>query len=71
MTVMIDDGGRKGAAARVWDHYPVVGYCVEHGEQVLALSILFTGDDNPADIGRFGERMKAVGALRYGCKWHN
>lgn len=61
MTVIIDDGGRKGATGRVWDHYPEVGYQVEKGNQVLVLSILFTGDANPLDVGRFGGMLTAVG----------
>lgn len=61
MTVIIDDDGRKGAEARVWDHYPEIGYRVEHGEQVLVLSIMYTGDATPEDVGRFGDMMTAVG----------
>lgn len=68
MTVVIDDGGRKGAAGRVWDHYPEVGYRVEKGDQVLVLSIAFTGDGNPKDVGRFGDMMKAVGAPPLGLE---
>jgi hypothetical protein len=68
MTVILDDGGRKGAAGRVWDHYPEVGYRVEQGDQVLVLSILFTGDDNPSDVGRFGGMLQAVGAPPIGME---
>lgn len=68
MTVILDDGGRKGAAGRVWDHYPEVGYRVEQGDQVLVLSILFTGDDTPSDAGRFGGMLQAVGAPPVGLE---
>lgn len=64
MTVIIDDKGRKGADGEVWDHYPEVGYQVEHGNQVLVLSILFTGDDNPdpgLDAPRLGYMMHSIG----------
>lgn len=64
MTIIIDDGGRKGAAARVWEHYPEVAYRVEKGDQVLVLSILFTGDDKPnsgIDAARMALMMRAVG----------
>ena len=71
MTLIFDDGGWKGAAGRVWNHYPEVGYRVERGEQVLVLSSRFMGDDNSADIGRFGDLMKEVGrSLRIGRKWN-
>ena len=32
-----------------------------HGRQLLVVSILFTWDDNPSAVGRFGDMMKAVG----------
>ena len=63
LTVVINDAGRKGADQEVWDNYPEVGYAVERGDQVLVLSIVFTGDSNPIGIaaGRFGYMMNAVG----------
>ncbi len=47
MTIVLNDAGRKGAGGEVWDHDPEVADRIDRGEQVLALSILFTGDDNP------------------------
>ncbi len=70
MTVVINDVGREGADKEVWDNYPEVGYRVEKGDQVLVLSILFTGDANPihGDAGRFGYMMGAVGAPPLGLE---
>lgn len=70
MTIILDDGGRKGADREVWDHYPEVAYRIEHGDQVLVLSILFTGDDNPSKntIGSFGYMLQAVGAPPLGLE---
>lgn len=70
MTVIINDGGREAADKEVWDHYPEVGYAVERGDQVLVLSILFTGDSNPIgnDVGRFGFMLHAVGAPPLGLE---
>jgi dienelactone hydrolase len=68
MTVIIDDAGRKGADKRVWDHYPEVGYRLEYGNQVLVLSIAFTGDAAPEDAGRFGGMMTAVGTPPLGLE---
>lgn len=63
MTVVVNDAGREGADREKWDTYPEVGYQVERGNQVLVLSILFTGDANPGDgnVGRFGFMMNAIG----------
>jgi dienelactone hydrolase len=63
MTIVINDAGREGAEKEVWDNYPEVGYAVERGDQVLVLSVLFTGDANPihGDVGRFGYMMNAIG----------
>ncbi len=70
MTVMIDDGGRKAADREVWDHYPEVAYQLESGNQVLVLSIAFSGDANPykGDIGRFGYMLTAVDAPPLGLE---
>ncbi len=63
MTIVINDAGRGGSDKEVSDHYPEVGSLVERGNQVLVLSVLFTGDANPISggIGRFGYMMNAVG----------
>ena len=61
MTVIIDDGGCKGANKENWDHYPEVGFQVEHGNQVLVLSIAFTGDATPYAVRGFGYMLTAIG----------
>ncbi len=70
MTIIINDAGREGADREVWEHYPEVAYAVERGDQVLVLSILFTGDDNPLsdDVGHFGYMMNAVGTPPLGIE---
>lgn len=70
MTVIINDGGREGADKEMWDNYPEVGYAVERGDQVLVLSLLFTGDGNPAgrDAAEFAYMMNAVGAPPLGLE---
>lgn len=70
LTVVINDAGREGANKEVWDNYPEVGYAVERGDQVLVLSILFTGDNNPGggNAGRFAYMMNAVGAPPLGLE---
>jgi len=70
LTVIVNDAGREGADKEIWDHYPEVGYAVERGDQVLVLSILFTGDANPlnGDAGRFGAMMQAAGTPPLGLE---
>ena len=70
MTIIIDDAGRKGADQAVWDNYPEVANRIDRGGQVLVLSILFTGDANPAErnVGSFGYMMSAVGAPPLGLE---
>lgn len=70
MTVTINDAGREGADREVMDHYPLVASQVEMGRQVLVLSILFTGDANPAEngAGRFGAMMQSVGTPPVGLE---
>ena len=70
LTIVVNDAGRKGADQEVWDHYPEVADAIDRGEQALVLSILFTGDDNPAgpDIGSFGYMLGAVGAPPLGLE---
>lgn len=63
MVVMINDKGRAGVDEQVWDHVPEAGNLVATGRQVLALSILFTGDAGPSkrNVGSLGYMMTAVG----------
>ncbi|MEJ2008659.1 MAG: hypothetical protein P8Z30_10980 [Acidobacteriota bacterium] len=70
MTVIVNDAGCKGADREVWDHYPEVADRIDRGEQVLVLSVLFTGDDNPEerDVDSFGYMMQAVGAPPLGLE---
>ena len=70
LTIVINDGGREAADKEVWDRYPEVAYAVERGDQVLVLSLLFTGDGNPGggNAGRFGYMMNAVGAPPLGLE---
>jgi hypothetical protein len=70
LVVMVNDKGRAGVTAEVWDHYPEVGKLVETGKQVLALSILFTGDASPSkqNVGPLGFMMTAVGAPPLGLE---
>lgn len=70
MVVMVNDKGRPGVDEQVGDHVPEAANLVETGKQVLALSILFTGDANPLkrDVGSFGYMMTAVGAPPLGLE---
>jgi hypothetical protein len=70
MTVIVNDDGREGADREVWDHYPEVADSIDRGRQVLALSLLFTGDAKPlqSDIGSFGYMLAAVGSPPLGLE---
>ncbi len=70
LAIVVNDAGREGEDKDVWDHYPAVAFQIERGYQVLALSILFTGDGNPADngAGRFGAMMQSVGTPPLGLE---
>jgi hypothetical protein len=70
MTVIINDGGREGADKEVWNNYPEVGYAVERGDQVLVLSLVFTGDATPGGLeaARFAYMMNAVGTPPLGLE---
>lgn len=70
MSLIIDDGGRAGADAEVWDHAPEVADRLDRGEQVLVLSLMNTGDAAPIAkaIGDFGYMMTAVNAPPLGLE---
>ncbi len=70
LVVMINDKGRAGVDGQVWDHVPEAANLIETGRQVLALSILFTGDATPSkqNVGSFGYMMSAVGAPPLGLE---
>jgi len=70
LTVVVNDRGREGADQEVWDHEPEVADRIARREQVLVLSILFTGDANPngQDVGSFGYMLSTVGAPPLGLE---
>jgi dienelactone hydrolase len=70
MVVMINDKGRSGVGKEEWDHSPEAANLVVTGKQVLALSILFTGDAVPLkqDLGSLGYMMTATGAPPLGLE---
>jgi hypothetical protein len=70
LVVMINDQGRAGVDQEEWDHAPEAGNLVATGRQVLALSILFTGDATPSkqNVGSFGYMLSAVGAPPLGLE---
>jgi hypothetical protein len=70
LVVMVNDAGRAGVNKEVWDRFPEVGHLVESGKQVLALSVLFTGDAAPSkrNVGSLGYMMTAVGAPPLGLE---
>lgn len=70
LVVMINDQGRTGVDQQVWDHVPEAANLVATGRQVLALSILFTGDASASkrNVGSFGYMMTAVGAPPLGLE---
>lgn len=70
LAIVVDDSGHKGAAREGWEHYPIVAYQIDRDEQVLVLSVLFTGDDNPApeNVDSTGYMLTAVGAPPLGLE---
>jgi dienelactone hydrolase len=62
LTIVLNDKGKKAAGEERWDHVSEVGACLDRGEQVLALDLLFSGDglpDQPAHL--FSEMLAASG----------
>jgi hypothetical protein len=49
LTLVLNDGGKKAAATQLWGRVPEVALRMERGEQVLAVDLLFTGDDAPSE----------------------
>jgi hypothetical protein len=70
MVVMVNDKGRPGVDEQAGDHVPEAANLVDTGRQVLALSILFTGDTSPLkrDVGSLGYMMTAVGVPPLGLE---
>jgi len=62
LTLVINDKGKKAAAAEVWDRLPEVANRLERNEQVLVLDLVFTGDAAPdAPAYLFPEMLAAAG----------
>jgi hypothetical protein len=62
LTIVLNDKGKKAAGEERWDHVSEIGACLDRGEQVLALDLLFSGDavpDQPVDL--FSEMLAAAG----------
>jgi dienelactone hydrolase len=62
LTIVLNDKGKKAAGEEHWDHVSEIGACLDRGEQVLALDLLFSGDavpDQPVDL--FSEMLAAAG----------
>jgi dienelactone hydrolase len=69
MTIVLNDGGRKAAATQLWDRAPEVADCMERGQQVLALDLLFTGDSAPSQPAElFTEMLAATGERPLGME---
>ena len=47
LTIVINDKGKKAAAAELWDYGPEVADRMDRSEQVLVLDLLFGGDAAP------------------------
>lgn len=62
LTIELNDDGMKAAGTELWNRMPEVADCLERGEQVLVLDLLFTGDaapDSPNYL--FTEMLAAAG----------
>jgi len=69
LTIVINDKGKKGAAAEVWDRMPEVADRMDRGEQVLVLDLLFTGDAAPdGPLFLFPEMLAAAGNRSLGLE---
>lgn len=69
MTVFLNDGGMKGAAAAAWDKTSEVAGRTERGDQVLVIDPLFTGDMAPLpDMNLMAEMLAATGERPLGME---
>jgi len=69
LTIVLNDGGKKGASTQLWSRVPEVGDRMERGEQVLVADLLFTGDDAPSEpIHLFSEMLAAAGERPLGME---
>ncbi len=69
MTVFLNDQGRKGAGAEIWDRFPAVAARLERGEQALVLDLLFTGEGAPSKHAELlAEMLAATGERPLGME---
>jgi hypothetical protein len=69
LTIVINDKGKKGAAAEVWDRMPEIAHRMDRGEQVLVLDLVFTGDAAPeGPLFLFPEMLAAAGSRSLGLE---
>jgi dienelactone hydrolase len=62
LTIVINDKGKKGGAAEVWDRMPEIADRMDRNEQVLVLDLVFTGDAAPeGPLFLFPEMLAAAG----------
>ena len=62
LTIVLNDKGKKGAAAEVWDRLPKIAYRMDRNAQVLVLDLVFTGDAAPDGPSyQFPEMLAAAG----------
>jgi len=69
LTIVINDKGKKGAAAEVWDRMPEIAHRMDRGDQVLVLDLVFTGDAVPDGLFIiFPEMLAAAGSRPLGLE---
>jgi dienelactone hydrolase len=69
LTIVINDKGKKGAAAEVWDRMPEIADRMDRNEQVLVLDLVFTGDAVPdGPLFLFPEMLAAAGNRSLGLE---
>ncbi|MGH9326247.1 MAG: alpha/beta hydrolase family protein [Terriglobia bacterium] len=69
MTIVLNDGGTKAAATQRWGKLPEVADSMEHGDQVLVVDLLFTGDAAPVQPDwLFTEMLAATGERPLGME---
>ena len=62
LTIVINDKGKKAAAADLWDYGPEVADRMDRNEQVLVLDLLFSGDAAPEGHAYlYAEMLAATG----------
>lgn len=69
LVIVLNDGGKKAAAAEEWGRSPEVAGIVERGAQALVADLLFTGDDAPSIHSfYFTEMLAATGERPLGLE---